>query len=419
MKLQITILTTGLVLCMTFADSQQDIGTNSVPLTTDLAPAEQVEKQSTPGSFFDSDAAPLEHGKQPAQNNHADSGLLSVIFFASGSMFGMILTVMATHLRGVQTYQKHSPFEQSHNPTLPIEKVGQLDLPLQSQPTVNSLEILPPHQLLEELSLPESNHANAPWRIGSCCIKGNVRDNNQDYAVAFEIGDLQVGIIADGMGGLSHGKQASYIATKAATSQIIKDHATLLSGQMDVRRLMESAIMTASAQVQEKAAQYNIKSHQGLRTTLIIAIGTLCEWRIGYLGDGGAVILRENESQLQLLFPHRGEQQNIVHSSLGPAQEGSAIISWVPRKPQDLLILSSDGVWDRVEDDFAYDVLNAAKELNGNLSQTTESILSVLANHKDEQGYLCDDNMSLVCMSDGLPRTESNQPIKNHKGYLS
>ncbi|MDI7269294.1 MAG: hypothetical protein QME96_14995, partial [Myxococcota bacterium] len=63
--------------------------------------------------------------------------------------------------------------------------------------------------------------------------------------------------------------------------------------------------------------------------------------------------------------------------------------------PGDLLVLGSDGVFDRVPPDFPVRLLGFCVEAEGDVAAAIETALDELAGLEDEAGFVCDDNLSL------------------------
>lgn len=272
---------------------------------------------------------------------------------------------------------------------------------------LKDIQIQEPPILLEDLvgqtdGISEDAFLNAPWKTGSACIKGEVRDENQDYALAFSFGSFQVGLVADGMGGLDHGKQASYLAIRAAAKSILID----LNGTPKEESLLNTchaAIDAASNELARISQTYDISPNSGLRTTFIVCIGSQNLWTLYYSGDGGAVLLKKDGTVDDILKPQRDDpnQPNLLSGSLGPDLAGIPVPIVQKRETGDLMILGSDGVFERVAHQFPHDVLKCAFQYKGNLEETAKALIKSMSIAKDRHGYICDDNLSLVCMSDG------------------
>jgi serine/threonine protein phosphatase PrpC len=247
----------------------------------------------------------------------------------------------------------------------------------------------------------------APWTLGVGTVKGNVRTENQDYAFGFEVGKHQVLIIADGLGGLKYGQLASNIAVKSAAVSIIR-RSGLRSDKRpkDVADIAAKALTVAGHNVAVEGDKLNV-SHTGLRTTLIVIVADESVIGYAYIGDGGGCIVRTSGEILHFLKPQKADPNspNILAASLGPCMEGEPVVGKLDRKTDDLVIVGTDGVFDRLEEkperfpvgtnQFVKDVVKGAFEFSGDLQGLTDRVLGEMAGFKDSHGFICNDNMSL------------------------
>ena len=70
---------------------------------------------------------------------------------------------------------------------------------------------------------------------------------------------------------------------------------------------------------------------------------------------------------------------------------------------QKFVTIGTDGVFDRVDKSFPLDVLRGCIQFSGNLQSTAEHVLGELALFQDGAGYICDDNLTLGLMGNGIP----------------
>jgi serine/threonine protein phosphatase PrpC len=157
------------------------------------------------------------------------------------------------------------------------------------------------------------------------------------------------------------------------------------------------------------------RAKDGLRTTLITVVCTPSGYHYGYIGDGGLWVRRRSGDLEKLLSPHKADalHPNILAASLGPAVHGSPEFGEAERREGDLLLVGTDGVFDRIEDSFAEDVAGlAAQMFSGNLQEAVEETLRQLASAQDKAGYLCEDNMTLVLIADerDVPSAQTGPP---------
>jgi hypothetical protein len=147
-----------------------------------------------------------------------------------------------------------------------------------------------------------------------------------------------------------------------------------------------------------------VRPGDGLRTTLIVAIGQEHDVAFSFIGDGGGCVVRTSGAVEHFLTPQKAspDQPNVLAASLGPQMEGEPVVGAIQRNPGDLILVGTDGVFDRVNDSFPKDVLRAAIQFKGDFMKTAGLIVEEMASVKDPLlGYVCDDNLSLGIMGDG------------------
>ena len=238
---------------------------------------------------------------------------------------------------------------------------------------------------------------------------GRVRGHNEDAGTAFRIGSHQVAIVADGVGGMPLGGQASTIAVRAAERAIRYAWRILPEGKQPAPRiLLQAAIGSAAARLAAHAVRHGIdEPRQGLRTTLMIVIATADHHHFAYIGDGGIFLVRADGSVDALMDPHKveGGALNQLAASLGPFPHGTATFACAERKPGDLLIAGTDGVADRLQPRFYSDRLPGhLTRCDGDLSVAAARVLAIRADPQENGLFRFDDNMTLALIGDGEPR---------------
>ena len=261
-------------------------------------------------------------------------------------------------------------------------------------------------------SLPEM--ARGRWELGLACVTGPVRPHNEDSAVAFRIGDCSVVIVADGCGGHPMGGSASRWAVTAAALSIVR---SLNSGSGAMSRWEQAAatraVFDASRLLGEAGRTLGLlrREKPGLRTTLITVVATPAAAGYAYIGDGGGVLLRSSGQIERFLEPQKGESLNVLRASLGPEMDGGPVSGTLARQEGDLLIVGTDGVFDRAAPAFAQDLMGAALgQFDGNLQALCDCVLEELGQQTDAAGPICDDNMTLGILGSG------HRPVL-HRGF--
>ena len=249
------------------------------------------------------------------------------------------------------------------------------------------------------------------WRLGMASITGNVRSENQDYGVCFDVNDRAVLIVADGCGGLPFGQRAAYLASlTAAVTVACACGAYGDDRELSVQAVALDAILSASGRLAIEGERLGITEVRGgLRTTLIVLVAFESEVGYAYIGDGGGCLIRTTGEIEHFVDPQKASSSalHLLAASLGPTIEGTPVCGKVTRKAGDLVIVGSDGVFDRVEGSFPKDVMCGCLRHDGDLQATAQRIVEELAAYQDDAGYVCDDNLTLGIMGDGTRPTLS------------
>jgi serine/threonine protein phosphatase PrpC/phage shock protein PspC (stress-responsive transcriptional regulator) len=243
------------------------------------------------------------------------------------------------------------------------------------------------------------------WRLGLATNKGYVRSENQDCFFCCKIDEHDVLIVADGCGGIPHGQRAAYLVTNSAADFVIRTYGTAQRRcSPHVKDVATEAIYVAAHSLAVEGDKLNINDVRGgLRTTLIVVIGNKNEVGYAYIGDGGGCVIKTTGEVKRFLDPQKASDLavNVLAASLGPIIEGEPVNGVMKREAGDLLIVGTDGVFDRVESTFPKDVLRGCIQYKGDLQKTAEHVVEELASFKDTAGYVCDDNLTLGIMGDG------------------
>jgi hypothetical protein len=163
------------------------------------------------------------------------------------------------------------------------------------------------------------------WELGLATIKGHVRTENQDYGLCFKIRGHDVLIVADGCGGVPHGRRAAYLAVKSAAVSIVHDYGTApLWYSPHVKDISAKAILRVSHRLAIEGDKLNITDIRlGPRTTLIVVIGNKRESGYAYIGDGGGCVVKANGEVNRFLDPQKADNfaMNVLAASLGPVSQ--------------------------------------------------------------------------------------------------
>ncbi len=237
--------------------------------------------------------------------------------------------------------------------------------------------------------------------LKSFCItdKGKVRKINQDSVGVFKNQNQQLlAVVADGMGGHQAGEIASHLVIDYLEENWKKNDA-YLSEEQAIKWLKEH-IKEINNEIFNKGQAE--KDCKGMGTTVVAAI---CEDNfitIAHVGDSRGYLYHENkliqvteDDSLVNELVKSGQiteedakfhpRKNVLLKALGTELNQEAFVKSIPFKPNDKLMLCSDGLSNKID----YPVLEG--NLNhDNLKELSESLVS-MANE-----YGGEDNISIV-----------------------
>lgn len=231
----------------------------------------------------------------------------------------------------------------------------------------------------------------------SVCNVGLVRTNNEDTILNNE--DMGLWLVADGMGGHAAGEVASQIASDTIEKAI---------GQ---GKELDEAIGSAHSAVVAAAADGDGK--YGMGSTVVALHSKGGRYTVAWVGDSRAYLwsdadgegyhlkqLTTDHSYVQMLYQSglisqeelsSHPEKNIITQCLGSNELERVQVDSVERpwRPNDWVILCSDGLTDTVSDQAICDILYQ--------SQTTEQAVQSLLKKALENGGK--DNISIIIVS--------------------
>ncbi len=202
---------------------------------------------------------------------------------------------------------------------------------------------------------------------------GRVRTSNEDCMGLFP--DLDLYVVADGMGGHAAGEVASSMAVETARDSIAKNEGTgkpLLAAQR-----LEMAIKASNQKIYQAGKQTPALS--GMGTTIVSVLLNQDTAYIGYVGDSRAYLVRDNE-MTQLTTDHslvneylkkgmmtseeaeRHPLKHVLSRALGTTPEVEVDMLSLPLKSEDMLLLSSDGLSNTVTRQIMLQVLKRSRD---------------------------------------------------------
>ena len=230
--------------------------------------------------------------------------------------------------------------------------------------------------------------------------KGKVREINQDYYYISEsLDQVQLYILADGMGGYSGGEIASSLAVQTAKNYIENNFKEIDKDNDSIRQLLGSSMEYANMIVYEKSKEN--PELQGMGTTLEICLIYNNKAYIGHIGDSRIYRIRkdfirkltQDHSYVQKLVKEgtitkeqaeHHPQKNMLMKALGCNAFVEPDVMVKGFLKDDIIIMCSDGLTNLVDQTTIYEM--ASK----NIEQATKDLV-ILAN--DRGGH---DNITVI-----------------------
>jgi len=226
---------------------------------------------------------------------------------------------------------------------------------------------------------------------------GLKRDINQDAILVDH--DLQLYIVADGMGGHKGGEVASAMAVEAVQDTIRRHQK---DSKPNARKVLAEAYREASVRIYQKSA-YENPELLGMGTTMVLMWASRDRLFIGNVGDSRAYLYRSPNMLWQLTEDHSliNEQvkagviseeeaphvvgRNVITRSVG--FEKDVLADVLEREPMtdDLYLLCSDGLSGLVQTTKIVEILSK--------NRPTEAIGKLVKEAKAAGG---DDNISVI-----------------------
>ncbi len=213
---------------------------------------------------------------------------------------------------------------------------------------------------------------------------GRVREINQDYYyISDSIDELQLYILADGMGGYNGGEIASNLAIQSAKSYIENNFKQIEKDKDSIIQLVASSMEYANMLVFEKSKEN--KELEGMGTTLEICLIYNNKAYIGHIGDSRIYRIRkefirkltQDHSYVQKLVKDgkitqeeaiHHPQKNMLMKALGCNAFVEPDVMVKGFLKDDILVMCSDGLTNMVSQEEIYkiakkDIEKAPKEL--------------------------------------------------------
>ena len=229
---------------------------------------------------------------------------------------------------------------------------------------------------------------------------GKVREMNQDYYyISNSLDEVQLYLLADGMGGYNGGEIASKLAVQTAKNYIENNFKEIEKDKDSIIQLLGSSMEYANMVVYEKSKEN--AELQGMGTTLEICLIYNNKVYIGHVGDSRIYRIRkefirkltQDHSYVQKLVADgtitkeeaaHHPQKNMLMKALGCNAFVEPDVMVKGFLKDDILIMCSDGLTNMVDQETIY------KMASKNIEQAPKDLVE-LANNNG--GY---DNITVV-----------------------
>lgn len=202
---------------------------------------------------------------------------------------------------------------------------------------------------------------------------GKAREINEDYYYISKPEDnIQVYILADGMGGYNGGEVASKLATTTALSYIQSNFDSIPKEKEDILNLVKSAMEYANMVVYEKSNTE--KELEGMGTTLEVCLIYNNKAYIGHVGDSRVYRIRKefirklthDHSYVQKLVKDgtiteeeasHHPKKNMLMKALGCTAFVEPDVTVKGFIKDDIILMCSDGLTNMIEDKEIYEII--------------------------------------------------------------
>ena len=230
--------------------------------------------------------------------------------------------------------------------------------------------------------------------------QGKVREMNQDYYyISNSLDEIQLYILADGMGGYNGGEIASKLAVETAKNYIKNNFKDIEKDRDSIIQLIGSSMEYANMVVYEKSKEK--PELQGMGTTLEICLIYNNKVYIGHIGDSRIYRIRkefirkltQDHSYVQKLVKEgtitkeqaiHHPQKNMLMKALGCNAFAEPDVMVKGFLKDDILIMCSDGLTNLVGQETLYEMASQ------NIEQATKDLVNLA---KEKGGY---DNITVI-----------------------
>jgi len=203
---------------------------------------------------------------------------------------------------------------------------------------------------------------------------GKVRDMNQDsFYISSPQDEVQLFIVADGMGGYKGGEIASKLAVETSKNYIINNFNSIEHDRENILNLIKSAIEYANLVVYEKSKE--VPELENMGTTLDICLILQNKVYIGHVGDSRVYRKRKeffrklttDHSYVQKLVSdgtitkeeaYNHPKKNMLIKALGCSSFVEPDVMVKGFLKDDILLMCSDGLTNMLRDEEIVQIIN-------------------------------------------------------------
>lgn len=411
--------------------ADQEPETGAIDKIGSIAPGDS-DALEAPGSMWGSgvDALPLieeiqqqpDTGQRPPDSDHpARIGSARVFAFAclaAALACGLMLVIWwRLETRIVRLHWAFLSFADGLPASSRLMGLGAYKAPKEDGVSVSLGTIFSRQQLMAHLAVMASRCGKCrvmmpskPWSLGLSSSTGPVRERNEDYGIAFRLvgrgPDVDVVVLADGLGGAKHGAEAAFVAVRAASEAVIRRlSASIRRDRDDLRAAVTHSFEAAAAAVRLAAESNGLAEEGCFQTTLIVVSASKQNVAWAHIGDGLGVLVGATSDPHHWLVPQKADpsRPNVLSACLGPRLLGNPRIGTLNRSKGDLIVVGTDGVADFVSPEFPNEVARCAADRAGSLESTSQAVIEMMAGQSDEDGPLCSDNLTIGLLGSGEP----------------
>lgn len=202
---------------------------------------------------------------------------------------------------------------------------------------------------------------------------GKMRDMNQDfYYISKPEDNLQLFIVADGMGGYKGGEIASRMAVETSKNYIINNFQSV-ENREDILKLIRNAIEYANLTIYEKSKEF--KDLENMGTTIDICLVIASKIYIGHVGDSRVYRKRKDffrklttdHSYVQKLVSdgtitkeeaYNHPKKNMLTKALGSPNLVEPDVMVKGFQKDDVILMCSDGLTNMLRDEEIVNIIN-------------------------------------------------------------